>query len=325
MSDTLISVIVPIFKVEKYLERCLESLKAQTYANLQIILVDDGSPDLSSLLCDDWITKDIRMSVIHKPNGGLSDARNFGMELATGECISFIDSDDYISDEFFEMLLSTMQNEASDIVECGVVRFDENSRFENCEDDCRIDTYLTEKALSGLIAENPFHQHVWNKLYKTELVNDVNFPYGKLNEDEFWTYQIFGKANRITRINKTMYFYFQRSSSIMGEGFNLRRLEALEGKAKRQVYIEHYFPELALQSRIDFYGSCMFSYQSVLKFMSGNDKSRALIIIKNYKRKCDLTFDEINTVSGKYKVYLYLSKLNFHVCCKFRAVAGIGF
>lgn len=325
MSDTLISVIVPIFKVEKYLERCLESLKAQTYANLQIILVDDGSPDLSSLLCDDWITKDIRMSVIHKPNGGLSDARNFGMELATGECISFIDSDDYISDEFFEMLLSTMHNEASDIVECGVVRVDENSHFENYEDDYRIDTYLTEKALSGLIAENPFHQHVWNKLYKTELVKDVNFPYGKLNEDEFWTYRIFGKANRITRINKTMYFYFQRSSSIMGEGFNLRRLDALEGKANRQEYIKNCFPRLALQSKIDFYGSCMFSYQSVLKFLPGKEKRNAMSIIKKYRRQCDLTFDEIKTVSGKFQKYLYISKVSFYICCKFRAVAGIGF
>lgn len=320
-----ISVIVPVFKVEKYLVRCLKSLTIQTYANLQIVVVDDGSPDSCSELCDDWIVKDIRISVIHKPNGGLSEARNYGMELASGRYISFIDSDDYISDDFFDSLLSTMLSESSDIVECSVAQFDENNGFDTYQDDNTIKSYQTEQALSGLIAENPFHQHVWNKLYKTEIINNTYFPVGKLNEDEFWTYQIFGQAKRVSKINKTMYYYFQRSTSIMGEGFNLRRLDALEGKAKRQEYLECFFPELSLQSKIDFYGSCMFSFQSVLKCMSGKEKKAALHIIKEYKKKCDLTVDEIKIANGTAKRYYLLSKLSFYGCCKFRTVFGIGF
>lgn len=325
MIHDLISIIVPIFKVEQYLERCLKSLINQTYSNLQIILVDDGSPDSCSIHCDAWIQKDNRITVIHKLNGGLSDARNVGFPLALGKYISFIDSDDYVSDSFFEVLLSAMRSEQSDIAECNVVRFDEDNQFEEFEDDDKIQSFATEQALSGLIAENPFHQHVWNKLYKTELIQDILFPVGKLNEDEFWTYQVFGRAKKSTKVNKTMYYYFQRSGSIMGERFNLRRLDALEGKSNRQEYIEQHFPSLALQSKIDFYGSCIFSYQSVLKYMSGIEKIKSLKMIKDYKKECNLTIAEMKAVHGKYQKYLYFSKVSFYLCCKFRAITGVGF
>lgn len=325
MNDLLISVIVPLYKVEKYLDRCLESLCTQTYPYLQIILIDDGSPDNCSLICDNWMALDKRVTVIHKSNGGLSDARNFGMKILSGKYVSFIDSDDMISSDFFETLISVMGQEQSDIVECSVVQFDENNSFDKYQDNNTVKSYQTEQALSGLIAENPFHQHVWNKLYKTEIINNTYFPVGKLNEDEFWTYQIFGQAKRVSKINKTMYYYFQRSTSIMGEGFNLRRLDALEGKAKRQEYINQCLPSLSLQSKIDFYGSCMFSYQSVLKYMEGKEKTKALKIIREYKKMCNLSFDDIKTVCGKNQKYLYFSKMSFYLCCKFRAVTGVGF
>ncbi|MDD5831769.1 MAG: glycosyltransferase, partial [Lachnospira sp.] len=278
--NPLISVIVPIYNVEKYLARCVDSIVNQTYKNLEIILVDDGSPDRCPQMCDDYAKKDSRIKVVHKKNGGLSDARNAGIAVATGEYISFIDSDDYVSDDFFECLLDVMNKENSDIAECSVVKFYEDNRFDEFSDDLSVKTYDTQDAMSALIAENPFHQHVWNKLYKTELVKDIPYAVGKLNEDEFWTYRVFGRANKVARINKTMYYYFQRSSSIMGVGYNIRRLDALEGKANRQKYIENNFPDLSTQAKIDLYGSCMFAYQSVLKFMSGADKKKALELIR---------------------------------------------
>ena len=116
----LISVIVPIYHVEQYLNRCVESLVNQTYSNLEIILVDDGSPDNCPKMCDDWVQKDSRIKVIHKGNGGLSDARNAGMQIANGDVISFIDSDDWIDPKFFEVMLNVMQDDESDIVSCGV-------------------------------------------------------------------------------------------------------------------------------------------------------------------------------------------------------------
>lgn len=320
-----ISIIVPIYNVEKYLARCVDSIVNQTYKNLEIILVDDGSPDSCPQMCDDYAEKDSRIKVLHKKNGGLSDARNAGMAVATGEYISFIDSDDYVSDDFFECLLNVMNKENSDIAECSVVKFYEDNRFDEFNDDLSVKTYDTQDAMSALIAEDPFHQHVWNKLYKTELVKDIPYAVGKLNEDEFWTYQVFGGANKVTKLNKTMYYYFQRNSSIMGISYNIRRLDALEGKANRQMYIENKFPELSTQAKIDLYGSCMFAYQSVLKFMSGADKKKALGIIKGYKRICNLSFDEINTIKDSSKKYFMLAKFNFYLCCKIKSVLNIGF
>lgn len=323
--NPLISVIVPIYNVEKYLARCVDSIVNQTYKNLEIILVDDGSPDRCPQMCDDYAKKDSRIKVVHKKNGGLSDARNAGMAVATGEYISFIDSDDYVSDDFFECLLAVMNKENSDIAECSVAKFYEDNRFDEFSDDLSVKTYDTQDAMSALIAENPFHQHVWNKLYKTELVKDIPYAVGKLNEDEFWTYQVFGRASKVAKLNKTMYYYFQRSSSIMGVGYNIRRLDALEGKANRQKYIENNFPELSTQAKIDLYGSCMFAYQSVLKFMSGADKKNALELIRKYRKMYNLPFDEINTIKDSSKKYFMFAKFNFYLCCKMRAVCGIGF
>ena len=323
--NPLISVIVPIYNVEKYLARCVDSIVNQTYKNLEIILVDDGSPDRCPQMCDDYAEKDSRIKVVHKKNGGLSDARNAGMAVATGEYISFIDSDDYVSDDFFECLLDVMNKENSDIAECSVVKFYEDNRFDEFSDDLSVKTYDTQDAMSALIAENQFHQHVWNKLYKTELVKDIPYAVGKLNEDEFWTYQVFGRANKVSKLNKTMYYYFQRNSSIMGVGYNIRRLDALEGKANRQKYIENNFPDLSTQAKIDLYGSCMFAYQSVLKFMSGADKKKALELIRKYRKMYNLSFDEIKLADKSERKYFYLAKCNFGFCCKFRAISGIGF
>ena len=323
--NPMISVIVPIYNVEKYLARCVDSIVNQTYKNLEIILVDDGSPDRCPQMCDDYAEKDSRIKVVHKNNGGLSDARNAGMAVATGEYISFIDSDDYVSDDFFECLLDVMNKENSDIAECSVVKFYEDNRFDEFSDDLSVKTYDTQDAMSALIAENPFHQHVWNKLYKTELVKDIPYAVGKLNEDEFWTYQVFGRANKVSKLNKTMYYYFQRNSSIMGVGYNIRRLDALEGKVNRQKYIENNFPELSTQAKIDLYGSCMFAYQSVLKFMSGADKEKALELIRKYRKMYNLSFDEIKLADKSARKYFYLAKCNFGFCCKFRAISGIGF
>lgn len=322
---SLISVIIPIYNVEKYLDKCVDSIINQTYKNLEIILVDDGSPDNCPKMCDDYAKKDSRIKVVHKENGGLSDARNAGMEVATGEYVSFIDSDDYISLDFYETLLETIVDNDSDIVECGVVKFYEDNSFDEYSDDLKVTNYDTLDGLEGLINENPFKQHVWNKLYKSSVALDIPYAVGKLNEDEFWTYQVFGKAKKVTRINQTMYYYFQRNGSIMGNGYNIRRLDALEGKMNRQAYIEKNFPILTTKAKVDLYGSCMFAYQSVLKFMSGNDKKKACKIIKDYKNRCKLTTDEINSITDSSKKYYKLAKFNFYLCCKMKASLNIGF
>lgn len=321
----LISVVVPIYKVEKYLNKCVDSIINQTYKNLEIILVDDGSPDNCGKICDDYAKKDSRIKVVHKENGGLSDARNAGMKIVTGEYVSFIDSDDYVSLDFIETLYDISIKENNDIVECELYRFKEDDEIRISNTPIEIESFETKEALSMLIQEKQFRQHVWNKLYKSDIALKVIFEKGKLNEDEFWTYQIFGQAKKVSKINKQMYFYLQRESSIMGNNYNLRRLDALEAKVNRQKYIEEKFPELSLISKIDLYGTCMFAYQSVLKFMSGKDKKKAISIIKSYRNKCNLSFSEIKTVPGGTRKWFYFAKINFYLCGKFRAITGIGF
>ena len=321
----MISVIVPVYQVDNFLGRCIESLLCQTYHNLEIILVDDGSCDKCARICDDWAKKDYRIRVIHKKNGGLSDARNAGMPFATGKYISFIDSDDVVTPDYFEVMLHTLLAEKSDIIECGVVKFYEDNHFDAFQDDLSVTSYSAVDGLSGLINENPFHQHVWNKLYKAELVLDVPFPFGKLNEDEFWTYQIFGRAKMVTKINKTMYYYFQRSGSIMGAGFNLRRLDALEGKFNRQQYIEKNYPALASQARINLFSSCVFSGQSTLKYLRNPEKEQAISKINQYVKGCKLSKSELNSIQGKNRFWYSFADKSFWLCCKVRSVTGIGF
>ena len=323
--DSLISVIVPIYKVEKYLSKCVDSVVNQTYKNLEIILVDDGSPDNCPKICDEYAKQDSRIKVIHKENGGLSDARNAGMKIATGEYVAFIDSDDYISDDFIETLYTTMKAENSDIVECDIVKFEDGTPPVIEKENCEVNSFLTEKGLSLLIAENKFHQHVWNKLYKSEIALKIPFAKGKLNEDEFWTYQIFGQAEKVTKINKSMYFYLQRSGSIMGENFNLRRLDALEAKAERQKYIEEKFPNLKEQAKIDLFGTCIFMCQSAMKYMKDNEKSKAKKIVNEYAGANKLNKAEILTLKGKNRFWFLFANINLTICCKFRNIVGVGF
>ena len=323
--QSLISVIIPVYKVDEYLDRCIESLVEQTHTRLEIVLVDDGSTDQCSRMCDEWTKKDARIGTVHKRNGGLSDARNAGMPLATGDYISFIDSDDYISNDFFDVMLQTAVSENSDIVECSVVKFYDDKRFDEYFDDLKVKSYSVTDGLAGLIAEDPFHQHVWNKLYRIELTNDIFYPVGKLNEDEFWTYQIFGRAKRVTKINKTMYFYFQRAESIMGESYNLRRLDALEGKKNRQAFMEKNFPTLVLRAKVDFFGSCIFSEQAALKYLKKDEKKEAVIKIKQYRNTCKLNKDELAAIPGKDAFWFKFADKHFWLCCKVRALSGIGF
>ncbi len=320
-----ISIIVPIYKVEKYLDKCVESLVNQTYTNLEIILVDDGSPDNCPEMCDKWAEKDSRIKVIHKPNGGLSDARNAGMKVVKGEYVAFIDSDDYVAVEFIERLYFIMQSEQSDIVECEVLKFAENENPQHSYTDCKVESFCTEKGLSLLMAEKGFHQHVWNKLYKSEIVLSVEFAKGKLNEDEFWTYQIFGKAKKVTKVDVPMYFYLQRRGSIMGTSYNIRRLDALEAKAQRQKYIEENFPELTIQAKIDLFSSCVFACQSVMKYMSGDDKKKAKDIILTYAKKYKLRRIELKQIKGNNRFWFGWACVSFNFCCKIRSVLGIGF
>ncbi len=248
--DKLISVIVPIYNVEKYLTKCIESIINQTYKNLEIILVDDGSPDNCPIICDEYAKKDSRIKVIHKKNGGLSDARNYGMSLATGEYISFIDSDDYIDENMYEQMVTALIDNNADIVSCAINDV-YNDKIET--KNIKQELYNTELAIKDLLLEINLTQTVWNKLYKKEIIEGITFEKYKINEDDFWTYQIIANSKRIITINKPFYYYIHRESSIMGQGYSEKNLDGLEARYKQYEFIKKNYPNLVFIARKEYF------------------------------------------------------------------------
>lgn len=230
--DALISVIIPVYKVERYLNRCVESIAAQSYRNLEIILVDDGSPDQCGDMCDSWARKDARIRVIHKKNGGLSDARNAGIGAANGEYIVFVDSDDYIAQEMIERLYGAVRSNQTKLALCNVLCVDEDGlpTGESDGSPIREECLTAEQILPRFYqAGGPLYIVAWNKLYHRSLLSKETFPVGKWHEDEFIAAQLFWKAGRVACIDYMGYHYvMRRAGSIMSAQEDVRHLDALE-------------------------------------------------------------------------------------------------
>lgn len=302
-----ISVIVPVYKVEAYLNRCVESIVNQTYQDLEIILVDDGSPDRCPILCDEWAQRDKRVRVIHKQNGGLSDARNAGLAIASGKYISFVDSDDWIEPDFLKTLLDLMQAENANISACGVRYLSENGlclRERSCE---RGFLALNKiDALRRLVQEDGVYQTVWNKLYTKETIGDVLFEVGRCNEDDFWTYRIFDRADKIVVTDQLLYNYLQRNGSIMGSGFTVKRIDGLVARIQRMEYLQKY-EELALFVKEQMYGECMYMFQSAVRCLGEEDRKLFTDYILEIMPALPNPL-KCKTISGKYRCWFWLFK-----------------
>ena len=231
----LVTVIIPIYNVENYLHRCVDSILNQTYKNLEIILVDDGSPDNCGKISDDYALLDQRVKVIHKENGGLSDARNVGVDIAKGSYITFIDSDDWVHEDYIQKLYDLLIETNSDISMCDHIRLSSQ--------DIHLETGIEEiheftnyEALTKLTGKLYVQMVVaWGKLYKSHLFKSIRFPVGRLHEDEFTTYKLIYIAKKIVYTTTPLLYYWQREDSIMGSGFNLKKcndiIDAFEERA----------------------------------------------------------------------------------------------
>lgn len=210
-----ISVIVPVYKVEPYLDRCVESLAGQTFRDLEIILVDDGSPDKCGAMCDAWAEKDPRIRVIHQKNGGLSAARNSGIAAAKGDYISVIDSDDWVDADMLETMLQAAENGA-DVVLCGWINEYEDGRREADKVLPGAHEWTRLEALEQLAGDRAVAYIVaWNRLCRREIYEDLNFPVGKIHEDEYTAHRILGAAKRVVTVDRAFYHYRHRAKSIM--------------------------------------------------------------------------------------------------------------
>ena len=222
-----ISVIVPVYNVENYLSKCVESILAQTYKNIEIILVDDGSTDNSGKICDIFSQQDDRIKVIHKKNGGVSDARNMALDVATGNYLSFVDGDDFIAEDMLEVLyLNMLQNEAQ-VAVCHIIHSEDlNYKFENKSN--KVTIYDRCEAIKAIYTDTNFWCYPCNKMYKKSLFDGIRFPTGKVYEDSFTTYKLLWKCDKVAYTERELYFYYKRPGSITESEFEESSLSVFE-------------------------------------------------------------------------------------------------
>lgn len=246
--DKLISVIVPIYKVEKYLGECIESLINQTYKNLEIILVDDGSPDNCGKICEEYKEKDERIVVIHKENGGLSDARNAGMKVMTGDYLVFVDSDDYMPSDGIETLVKLLEERNADMVIGGVWRVSEQGEKLGKEvmQNCDITEMDTEEALKDFFVQGCSS---WGRIYKREIHEGIEFPKGEINEDEAIVVQVTERCKKVVRTSTPIYCYRLRGESITTTDFHEKKLVWNKHCMDNYEYIKRKYPEIEPYAR----------------------------------------------------------------------------
>ena len=239
-----ISVIVPIYNVEKYLKRCLESILNQTYTNIEIILVDDGSTDNSGIICDKYAEKDERIIIIQKENGGLSSARNTGIDISTGEYLCFVDSDDYIENDMIEYLYCGIKKYNVDIAVCGFSIIYSNGR-KKCITIPKNDIiYSKMDALDIHLLSGYIDDITCNKIFKKQLYENIRYPEGYLYEDMITTYKLINKANRVALCPKSKYNYCRRGDSIGGTTFNDKTLFLLRACDEAVNFVLDKYPKL---------------------------------------------------------------------------------
>ena len=227
--ETAISVIVPVYRVEKYLPACIDSILNQTFTDFELILVDDGSPDRCPEICDETAKRDARVRVIHQANAGLSAARNAGIEAAHGAWLSFVDSDDYIAPQFYEKLYQTAQRTDADCVMCSVQNVDESGKPIDSALMRMADEVKTGREVLRKIGRDDVTPYLtaWNKLYRRKLFNTLRYPAGRQNEDVFVFAELFCQVQRAACVAEPLYFYRKRIGSIMNSVVTLRNLDEM--------------------------------------------------------------------------------------------------
>lgn len=290
----LISIIIPIYNVELYLEKCINSVLKQTYKNIEIILVNDGSTDNCRKICEDFLKLDSRVKVFHKENGGLSDARNYGISNATGEYITFIDSDDYVKEDFIEKLYSAITRNKCDIAICGHEDLypDRIKTYEFSEKNVCEKVMDKEETLKHMLYKDGYDVSAWAKLYKKSLFDKVSFPKGRLFEDAATTYKLIILSEKIVYINYIGYEYVIRKNSISNENFNERKLDLILSTNEMCDEIENLFPNLkdaCIRRRV-------YANFSTLRFM------------KNISNDYDEKISEMICMIKKYKMNILLDR-----------------
>ncbi|MBO4894986.1 MAG: glycosyltransferase [Clostridia bacterium] len=282
--SSMISVIIPVYKVEPYLRRCVDSVIAQTYKNLEIILVDDGSPDNCGRICDEYALKDSRIKVIHQENRGQSAARNIGLDNATGDYIGFVDSDDYIEPNMYEKLYESLSINNADISICNFEQVGSLNKVILADSPITDELLTKQDAFSKLTDKRLWYYLViWNKLYKKNIFSSLRFPEGKICEDNYIIHEVFDNAETIVSVKEILYYYFYRADSITYSPPTVKDLDSIEAFYNRIVFFEkNGYAEFAEKTR----NLCLNEYiylRKNINFTEENNKDCS----KEYLKRID--------------------------------------
>ena len=306
----LVSVVVPVYNVEKYLRDCLDSIIQQTYKNLDIILVDDGSPDTCGQICDEYARNDTRITVYHKENGGLSDARNYGIARAHGDFLMFVDSDDVIAPNLVAETLRLIHKYDADVVMTGTNIF-------STSPDWSSDSESGERCVSPHDAfreafyQRDFDHGAWAKLYRREIWADTEFPKGMYYEDAFTTYKIFFRSSRIALTYKKLYGYRMRPGSIMKADVSPKMLHVIPATREYYGAVVERFPDLraAASSRAFSLNRSVY-----LNYPFSRKKERMMIWEEMKKYRRAIIFDPMARKRERIAALLsYLGADIFHI------------
>ena len=320
ISKPKISVIVPVYNVEKYLSRCIDSILNQTFTNFELILVDDGSPDSCGVICEEYAKQDNRVKVIHKENGGLSSARNVGIDNALGDYLTFIDSDDWVETNYLEVLYMNLIDNDADI---SAVNYHKEY------DDYRLPCL---NVVSGLLSGEECLKYLYDsnmsiyvniacaKLYKKNLFENIRYPSGKTHEDGFTTYKLYTRATRVYFANNDLYAYYQRNGSIMNRNFSLKRIdEYFVYLERKNFFLQNQFQELFIDNEKTRLTCIKSLTVSVIKSDINRDEKRKYLnlfkrdIIRSFK---NMTLGE--NIKRKVSCVLYmLSPTVFYAFSRF--------
>lgn len=299
----LISIIIPIYNISPFIEKCLQSVCKQSYSYLEIILVDDGSTDDSNTQCHKWESIDSRIKVYHKKNGGLSDARNYGLSKATGSYIIYLDGDDWIATNTIEKLVYTAQEYHADFIQSSYYYAYENYLLVY-DEPASIIEYNKENALKELISNGRIKNFAWGSLIKRELALQVPFIKGKYFEDSFWKYQIIELSNKFVYVAIPLFYYRQRTESISGY-FTLKNIDLLIGTEKRLQFIQKNYPQL-FNLALNKYWNLVFHYMLIAQ--QSHDEN----IKKTYKNYLIDTNSKYKGYLKKHSKFIYILYNKFH-------------
>lgn len=295
----LISIIVPIYNVEKYLDRCINSIINQSYKNIEIILVNDGSTDNSLEICEKYKKNDDRIIIINKKNGGQSEARNFGLDIAKGKYVSFVDSDDLIHIDMYKILYNAIVKNKSDIAICRYKKF--NSINENSiiyesskkKKDIVIKCVNSEYALAKCLDTKEITVSAWSKLYKREIFSELKFPCGTEMEDWAIIVDLMHKCKKVVMIPEALYYYFNRDDSTMNKKFKESDLKLEDIFARNIKLVDKYFPSLHNQAKTNLTANYFYVLDKMIKSKE----------VKNYKTE----FNEIVSKLKKESLFILIN------------------